>query len=589
MHEVDERLLQELIETQEKMDAEKEGDRGWLFKDDPRETCLPQNDDEPDKRLSWLEENREQYNYSQEYLPPLPLLPPDGLPSKEKLSAKYNVSRAWHSRKLAASLVYIKAKRLLDPLDEFKNFDELFKLLPKPTTMDNWRTDTAFAEQRLSGPNPFKIERIVDYSQMPLFIGNRGDVVPGYMETIEEAIANGNLYMADYSDMRFIRGVPGEKYLPTPIAIFYWSGNHSGAMMRQLMGDMHYGELLPLAIQIKPDFPIYYPHEVSEIDWLVAKLCVQMADANHHEMASHLCRTHFVIEPFAIATARQLAENHPLGVLLRPHFRFMLSTNYTGRTVLMKKGGVVATLLGASLDEAKEIIKKAYITWSVKDNAFPTEIANRNMDDTELTPHYPYRDDGMLLWNAIGGFVNDYLRLYYPTDKEIQNDSELQAWAAELADKNAGRVKDMPEKITHFDQFAYLITTIIYTAAPQHSAVNFAQYDYMAYTPNMPFAAYCTVPRPDEFHPNDLLMKLIANAKGVETQFVFSNILTNYHYDTLGHYETSDFIDKKAEGVIQTFQQNLKEVEKKINVRNHFRSIPYKYLKPSEILNSISI
>ncbi|MDB9309816.1 lipoxygenase family protein [Aphanizomenon sp. CS-733/32] len=44
-------------------------------------------------------------------------------------------------------------------------------------------------------------------------------------------------------------------------------------------------------------------------------------------MSSHLCRTHFVMEPFAVVTPRQLAQNHPLRILLKPHFRFMLANN----------------------------------------------------------------------------------------------------------------------------------------------------------------------------------------------------------------------------------------------------------------------
>ena len=40
---------------------------------------------------------------------------------------------------------------------------------------------------------------------------------------------------------------------------------------------------------------------------------------------SHLGRTHLFIEPFVIATERQLGENHPLRLLLRPHFEGTLA------------------------------------------------------------------------------------------------------------------------------------------------------------------------------------------------------------------------------------------------------------------------
>lgn len=32
-------------------------------------------------------------------------------------------------------------------------------------------------------------------------------------------------------------------------------------------------------------------------------------------------------------------------------------------------------------------------------------------------PHYRYAEDGLLLWDAIENFVDDYLRLYYDDSK----------------------------------------------------------------------------------------------------------------------------------------------------------------------------
>jgi len=145
-------------------------------------------------------------------------------------------------------------------------------------------------------------------------------------------------------------------------------------------------------------------------------------------MNSHLCRTHFVMSPIAIGTARQLAENHPLSLLLRPHFLFMLTNNNLGQQRLINIGGPVDTLLAGTLGESMELVKDAYEGWNIKEFAFPTEIKNRGMDNTDRLPHYPYRDDGILVWNAIHTFVSDYLKHFYKTDPQnIIDDTELQA------------------------------------------------------------------------------------------------------------------------------------------------------------------
>ena len=45
--------------------------------------------------------------------------------------------------------------------------------------------------------------------------------------------------------------------------------------------------------------------------------------------------------------------------------------------------------------------------------SFPALIKRRNMDNDSFPATFPYRDDGMLLWDAIYQWVNDYLSIYY--------------------------------------------------------------------------------------------------------------------------------------------------------------------------------
>lgn len=56
--------------------------------------------------------------------------------------------------------------------------------------------------------------------------------------------------------------------------------------------------------------------------------------------------------------------------------------------------------------------------------------------------HYPYRDDGILLWRATEKFVKAYLLEFYPDNNTMRDDKELQAWTKECGDHKAGaRVK----------------------------------------------------------------------------------------------------------------------------------------------------
>jgi arachidonate 15-lipoxygenase len=79
-------------------------------------------------------------------------------------------------------------------------------------------------------------------------------------------------------------------------------------------------------------------------------------------------------------------------------------------------------------------------------------------------------------------------------------------------------------------------------------------------------------------------------------------VLSAYKYDRLGHYDRAfaqlynqlpkDIFNGKNTGILKfmtEFQQELNIAEQKIDERNQKRSVPYPYLKPSAILNSISI
>ena len=562
---------------------------------------LPQNDPNSSQRNIGLSRQRKAYEYDHNSLPPVVLL--KEVPAVENFSAQYIAERVVETSELLPNSLAAKAKSFLDPLDELQDYEDFFVLLPLPKVAKVYQSNNSFAEQRLSGANPLVI-RVLEkddprsqiLAQIPSF---KPDFEPLF--DVPKELEAGNIYVADYTgnDSNYrgpslVQGgsyEKGRKYLPKPLAFFWWKP--SG------IGDR--GKLVPIAIQLNDR--VYTPFEKNPLDWLFAKFCVQIADANHHEMSSHACRTHFVMEPIPIAIAHQLAENHPLSLLLRPHFLFMLTNNNLAQERLINPGGPVDKLLAGTLDESMHLLKDAYESWNIKDFSFPQEIQNRGMDKI---PHYPYRDDGMLLWNAINTFVSGYLHHFYPDPQAIANDAELQAWAAELADPSQGNLKGMPAQISNVEELIKLVTTIIFICGPQHSAVNYAQYEYMAFSPNMPLSAYenpadMTKANPNEPMTEDKILGLLPPYKRASDQLQTLFTLYAYRYDRLGYYqkafkeiynESPDEVfenDQSIIEIIRQFQQDLNMVEQEIDANNKKRVVPYPYLKPSLILNSISI
>ena len=85
------------------------------------------------------------------------------------------------------------------------------------------------------------------------------------------------------------------------------------------------------------------------------------------------CRlnTHATIEPFVIATNRQLIVVHPVHKLLKPHFRDTMNINALARQTLINAGGVLELTVFPS-KYAMEMSASIYKTW-----VFPVDLVKR--------------------------------------------------------------------------------------------------------------------------------------------------------------------------------------------------------------------
>ncbi|MFN6069425.1 MAG: lipoxygenase family protein, partial [Pseudanabaena sp.] len=133
--------------------------------------------------------------------------------------------------------------------------------------------------------------------------------------------------------------------------------------------------------------------------------------------------THLVIEPFVIATNRQLASNHPLYILLKPHFQGTLAINDAAQSGLISPGGTVDKLLAGTIGSARALSVHGVKTFNFNESLLPIALKKRGVDDPSLLPDYPYRDDALLIWEAISTWVKNYLSIYYANDNDIFKDA----------------------------------------------------------------------------------------------------------------------------------------------------------------------
>jgi arachidonate 15-lipoxygenase len=509
-----------------------------------------------------------------------------------------NVKQVFACEKITFEGLLAEFKETLDQFEAeqgqglaLEEYNALFQTIPLPAVAENLFDDETFARYRIAGPNPMLIKGIKDLTDnFPLTLA-QFQAVMGTEDSITAAASEHRLYLLDFAELTFLAEQPGSKdgltkYVFAPIALFALAKGGS--------------TLLPVAIQCGQDpakNPLFFPAKAGTgkgWGWQMAKLVVQIAECNYHELFVHLARTHLLMEAFAVATHRHLASNHPLNILLIPHFIGTLFINSAAGKFLISKGSPIDNFFGAPIERSQTAAGTDRLQFDFYAKMLPRDLKDRAVDNPKWLPDYPYRDDALLLWAAIENWARNYVELYYADDDAVMADTELYAWAEALIME--GQVKGFTV-ITSRSQLVSVLTMIIFTASAQHAAVNFPQRPLMTYAPELTGAGWQNAPTKQDRNSEQQWLKMLPPINLAQEQLSILHLLGSVHYRPLGDYRSNHFPylewfeDKaviKKDGPLALFQAELSKLQSVIAARNQKR-ISYEFLLPSNIPNSINI
>ncbi len=559
--------------------------------DNPTIPSLPQKDSSAtqQQRQMQLQKTREEYQLELR-LPNSPKV--ETLPEREAFSEGYENNRATLFEKIGAN-----QQAFLDNPKPFQSLDDyaaLFPVLPLPDIAQDFRNDDVFAQQRLSGPNPMELQNVLtlDYNLQDKF-GITNEIFQAVLsaktgrkrinQTLDSAIQEGGLFVTDYEILESVQ--PKEnQYLSAPIALY---------SAQRIRGDF---QLIPIAIQlgqVPGESLLCTP--LDGIDWQIAKLIAQLGDYYVNQLYRHLGQTHLVMEPIALATVRQLAARHPVNVLLKPHFEFTMAINSFADEILINPGGGVEVGLAGTLESSLELTNRGISDYfkNFSDFALPTYLRKRGVDNRSTLRDFPYRDDGLLVWNTLEDYVNRYIGIYYKSDQDVRQDFELQNWFKTLrkpVNEGGLGIVSLPENLTNRDQLIDILKIIIFTASPQHSAIAWIQYQYMAFYPNMPGALFQPVPTTKgKFANENSLTSFLPDAKLSLSRIQFITLVgTKSDPKAFTDFGKNSFQDPRAIKVLKGLQHRLEVVERRIEQRNKRRKVCYPGFLPSRMANSVS-
>ena len=329
-----------------------------------------------------------------------------------------------------------------------------------------------------------------------------------------DLLKNNRLFIVDYSSFADLpRGEYPDrldlppKYTYGSIAIFKSVKNSSESSVNNgNLGDTVDGNqigvephvLEPMCIQIighSKQKKVFYPssNNSRDVGWKIAKCIFQSIDGLDHEAFAHLTGTHLVMEACMVATYRCLPKKHPLFALLVKHFDSTAYMNEYGVNKAVEDDGILSILFSANMSQVCDLMTKHFEEYTSKDLTFPARIKARGTHKcVEL--NYPYRDDGMLLWDTILKWVNDYLLVFYKSHGKVLKDEKVQNWLQELSSSSGGRIKWI--RSIQFNRknarkrLSEVVASIIFIVSVEHAAVNYPQRSIMQFTGVYPLSIH---------------------------------------------------------------------------------------------------
>lgn len=499
-----------------------------------------------------------------------------------------NEKRSDFEHSLQYALLELSLKKLAirfgkswSDLDDFKR---IFWKLRSPIAeycMEHWKEDWFFGYQCLNGSNPRMIQRC---KKLPENFPVVAEMVQSSMAprtNLDKELKAGNIYLLDFAIMD---GIPTNtirgklQYIAAPLCLLYQHPDDG---------------LIPIAIQLDQtpglDTPIFLPKD-PPLAWLSAKMWVRHSEFQVFQVLSHLLRTHLVVEVFCVATLRQLPAVHPIYKLLAPHLRYTLEINVRGRTQLISPNGIFKRVVSTGGDGLLILAQREYKVLTYRSLQPNYDFNDRGVSQL---PNYFYREHGLMVWEAILSFVSGMVNLYYQSDHDVQEDLELQAWIRDIAQEGFTELPNfgLPSKLSTREELSTLLSVSIFTSTAQHAATNNGQFDWCAWVPNTP----CTMRHPPPTDKYAVTMEMIMDTLPDVSQSCVQMAIT-WHLGRaqpdaipLGQYTEEHFTEGRAQELIDKFRAELKEIEGHIMSQNEGLELPYLFLLPSRIENSITI
>ncbi|KAG6364391.1 hypothetical protein INS49_005992 [Diaporthe citri] len=453
---------------------------------------LPQDSSDPAARSAELDATRAGYEYGPPvaggpYYPSGELGAAKGAADLASLQADLTPQEAFVGKDAAAATAANAAGKF-NGLRTVEDYELLYdgewtNTLPKgpvPGVLTNYTQDLLFSMERLS-TSPYALRRLTPGTDWIPFWVDESVTLKVAGSPLWALFLEGRLFYADHSDQANLPRT--ERFAAACDALFFI--------------DKASGDFLPLAIRTGVGQSTIYTPEDDAADWLLAKI---MYNANDFWFAqwNHLAATHHPLQITWLAAIRSLSVEHPVYALLDRLTAQAFGIQPLAASILFEPGGAVDQVFGFTGAAAQNYTTGLYNGGhgAFQANYFKTDLEKRGLINSKSGPalaHFPFYEDGSVIYDAIRTFMTSFVGSYYASDADVKADVELQTWAKEA--NGPAKAHDFPSTIVTRETVIDILTHVAHLGSTAHHAVNTNELLSLSSTlPFHPPALYSSVP-----------------------------------------------------------------------------------------------
>ncbi|MBZ3870506.1 Arachidonate 12-lipoxygenase, epidermal-type [Sciurus carolinensis] len=240
--------------------------------------------------------------------------------------------------------------------------------------------------------------------------------------------------------------------------------------------------------------------------------------------------------------------------LLIPHFHYTMEINILARNNLVSEYGIFDLVLSTGSGGHVDILWRAIACLTYRSFCPPHDLADRGLLGVKSSL---YGQDALRLWDIISRYVQGMVRLFYKSDEAVKHDSELQAWCREITETGLQGAQDL---------------------------------DWYSWIPNGP----CTMRKPPSISKDVTEMDIVDSLPDLHQAHMQKTFIKFFGRRqpvmvALGQHREKYFSGPGPQAVLKQFQEELAVMDREIKVRNAGLDLPYEYLQPSMVENSVTI